>query len=70
MGGKVMRSPFTGGEVVRKSRVTTFRYRGEEFTVEREYYECVDTGLTFTDDELDQRMYDDVVSQYNQRHGI
>lgn len=65
-----MKSPFTGGEVVKKSSTQTFRYKEEEFTVEREYYECIDTGKAFTTTELDQKVWDDVVSQYNERHKL
>lgn len=70
MGGKDMKSPFTGDEVVKKSSTQTFRYKEEEFTVEREYYECIDTGKVFTTTELNQKVWDDVVSQYNERHKL
>lgn len=65
-----MKSPFTSGAVVKMSRNDTFQYKGENFTIEREYYRCVDTGTTFTDSELDQKAWDAVIKQYNEKHRI
>ena len=65
-----MRSPFTGGNVIKKSRLETYTFRNEEFTVQAYYFECVDTGRTFTNAEVDDQLMKDVYSQYRKRHGI
>ncbi|MGN0201400.1 MAG: hypothetical protein ACI399_00655 [Candidatus Cryptobacteroides sp.] len=65
-----MKSPFTGGNVIKKSKSETFRFRNEEYTVTAYYFECVDTGKTFTNAELDDQLMEDVYCQYRKRHGI
>ena len=65
-----MRSPFTGGNVIKKSRLETYTFRNEEFTVQAYYFECADTGKTFTNAEVDDQLMKDVYSQYRKRHGI
>ena len=65
-----MRSPFTGGNVIKKSRLETYTFRNEEFTVQAYYFECADTGRTFTNAEVDDQLMKDVYSQYRKRHGI
>lgn len=46
-------SPFTGGRVERVSEPTTVKYRGDEITVDRDYFVCKDTGTKFTNAEVD-----------------
>ena len=65
-----MRSPFTGGNVIKKSRYETYTFRNEEYTVLAYYFECEDTGKTFTNAEVDDQMMNDVYNQYRKRHGI
>lgn len=65
-----MKSPFTGGKVTKKHRLETFTFRKEEFTVERYFFVCNDTGREFTDDSLDDQMLSDIYKQYRERHGI
>lgn len=65
-----MKSPFTGGNVIKKSRQETFTFRNEEYTVLAYYFECVDTGKTFTNADVDDRLMEDVYCQYRKRHGI
>lgn len=65
-----MKSPFTGGNVIKKSRQETYSFRNEEYTVTAYYFECVDTGKTFTNAEVDDRLMEDVYCQYRKRHGI
>ncbi len=48
-----MKSPFTEGEVLLKHEKRTHTYRNQEFTINAQYYQCVDTGETFTTDEID-----------------
>lgn len=65
-----MTSPFTGGSATLKSEIITLRFRNEEFIVTSYYYECDETGLHFSDAELDQRAIDEVYSLYRERHNI
>lgn len=65
-----MKSPFTGGDTIKKSKTKTLRYKGEIFTIEREYYECLETGENFTTTELDQKAWDNIIRQYNERHKL
>lgn len=65
-----MTSPFTGGKVTLKSETTTITYRGEDFSCHRYYYVCEDTGMEFTDAELDDKGLSEVYEQYRVRHGI
>lgn len=65
-----MKSPFTGGHVTLKSRLETFSFRGESFTLECQYYQCDDTGREFTNAEVDDKMLNDIFAQYRERHDI
>lgn len=65
-----MKSPFTGGEVTRKSKIVTLTFRKEKFEVERYYYICNDTGRTFSNAEVDDIAFNNVYDQYRKRHGI
>lgn len=65
-----MTSPFTGGSATLKSEKITLRFRNEEFEVSSYYYECDETGLHFSDAELDQKAMDEVYSLYRERHNI
>ena len=51
-----MVSPFTGGKVSLETKEIEIEYRGELLTIERQYYRCVDTNKTFTDEKLDNDM--------------
>lgn len=65
-----MISPFTGGNVIKKSRCETYTFRNEKYTVMAYYFECVDTGKTFTNADVDEQLMKDVYAQYRKRHGI
>jgi len=65
-----MTSPFTGGKVILKSETTRITYRGEDFFCNRYYYVCEDTGIEFTDAELDDKGLSEVHEQYRKCHGI
>lgn len=65
-----MTSPFTGGKVTLGCEPTTITYRGEEFSCHRYYYTCVDTGIEFTDADLDDKGLSEVYTQYRKIHGI
>ena len=47
------KSPFTGGRIALFSEKTEFTFRGEKFTIDKKYYQCLDTGEKFTDANID-----------------
>ena len=51
---KKIKSPFTGGEVIRKVENVEYTYRGVKVEAPTVYYQCVDTKEEFTDKELDE----------------
>lgn len=65
-----MKSPFTGGNATKKSKTETFSFRGENYTVTRFYFECDETGKIFSNAEVDDKVMEDLYSQYRDRHGI
>src|SRR5690606_16106350 len=65
-----MTSPFTGGEVIKKSKIQTLSYRSQTIQVYAHYYECVDTGETFTTEELDALNLLQLHNQYRERNHI
>ncbi len=65
-----MTSPFTGGEVTKKSTIQTLNYRSQAIPVYAHYYECVDTGETFTTEELDALNLLQLHNQYRERNHI
>ena len=65
-----MKSPFTGGNVTKHFKYETYTFRKERYTVKRFYYQCVDTGRTFSNAEVDDKVMADLYSQYRERHGI
>lgn len=65
-----MTSPFTGGEVLQKSDIQTLTYRSQTFPVHAHYYTCVDTGETFTTEDLDALNLLQLHNQYRERNHI
>jgi transcriptional regulator with XRE-family HTH domain len=65
-----MKSPFTGGNVEKKFKSETYTFRNEKYTVKRYYFQCVDTGKTFSNSEVDDMVMEDLYSQYRERHNI
>lgn len=65
-----MKSPFTGGNVTEHFKYETYTFRNEKYTVKRSYYQCVDTGRTFSNAEVDGKAMSDLYAQYRERHGI
>ncbi len=65
-----MKSPFTGGNVTKHFKYETYTFRNEKYTVKRFYYQCVDTGRTFSNAEVDDDVMADLYVQYRERHGI
>ena len=47
------KSPFTGGKIALFSKKAEFTFRGEKFTIDKKYYQCLDTGEKFTDADID-----------------
>jgi len=62
--------PFTGSKVTLKHEKANIVHRGEEFSCNRYYYVCEDTGIEFTDAEQDDRGLSEVHYQYRKAHGI
>lgn len=47
-------SPITGGQLELCEETAEVTYRGEVIIYQRSFYHCVDSGLEFTDEELDK----------------
>jgi putative zinc finger/helix-turn-helix YgiT family protein len=65
-----MKSPFTGGKVTKKVKYETYTFRKEKYTVKRYYFQCNDTGKTFSNAKVDDKVMENVYSQYREHHGI
>ena len=65
-----MKSPFTGGNVTKMIKKETLTFRNEKYEVERIYFQCNDTGKTFSNSEVDDKVMNDVYEQYRLRHNI
>ena len=65
-----LKSPFTGGAVELIETPAKIIFRKEENTYVEYTYRCVDTGRTFTTNELDTKSLRQVYDQYCRRHGI
>ena len=65
-----MISPFSGEKAVEKVKRITVNFRGEEFVVDRHYYECPKTGNTFSDARVDDMFMYNLYNQYRKRHNI
>ncbi len=64
------KSPFTGGAVELCTEQATTRFRNEQYSYTSYFYRCVDTGRTFSDNDLDDKSLEMVYGQYRMRHGI
>lgn len=64
------KSPFTGGKVELCTEQASTLFRKERYEYTSYYYRCVDTGRTFSDNELDDKSLEQVYAQYRTRHGI
>lgn len=65
-----MKSPFTGGEVIRQINQEELEFRGEKFTISYNNYKCVDTGKEFTNREVDELNMHLLHSAYRSKHNI
>ena len=62
-----IKSPFTGGEVIRKVENVEYTYRGVKVEAPTVYYQCVDTKEEFTDEELDELNFKAIYNEYRKR---
>jgi len=65
-----MTSPFTGGETILVKEPGEHDFRGSKFHIIHHYYQCVDTGETYTDTQLDELNLNQVYNQYREKEGI
>ena len=65
-----MKSPFTGGEVIRQSYKEDLTFRGEVITIDYNNYLCKDTGETFTDRYVDELNLKQLYNGYRLKHNI
>lgn len=65
-----MKSPFTGGESVLRKETRRLVFRKEEYEYIHLFYECKDTGETFTTTKLDMLNTLQVYNRYRSEHGI
>lgn len=65
-----MLSPFTGKEMKMVYEKRTWNFRGEKYEYIHASWLCVDTGESFTTDEIDNASYVQVTNQYRIRYGI
>lgn len=65
-----MKSPFTGGKVLRGMEKKTITFRGEEYTVPQRFFKCQDSGKEFTDAALDDDNIWEVIKAYFIRKGV
>ncbi|MDZ7754917.1 hypothetical protein [Rhodohalobacter sp.] len=65
-----MKSPYTGGEVVRQTNKEELEFRGETFTISYNNYKCIDTGKEFTNREIDELNMLLLHSAYRRKHNI
>ncbi|MFY0685309.1 MAG: DUF4065 domain-containing protein [Balneola sp.] len=65
-----MKSPFTGGEVIRQVNQEELEFRNEKFIISYNNYRCVDTGTEFTNKEIDELNMHLLHSAYRDKHNI
>lgn len=65
-----MKSPFTGGDTVLLTEIRKAFFRKEEYEYTYLYYQCVDTGETFTTTQLDMFNTAQIYNSYRSQHGI
>lgn len=70
IGGKDMKSPFTGKDMKRVYEKRSWNFRGEQFEYYHLLWRCEDTGESFTTDESDTAGFIQVTNQYRAKYGI
>ena len=65
-----MKSPYTGGEVVRQINEEEVEFRGEKFIISYNNFKCVDSGKEFTNREIDELNLSLLHSAYREKHDV
>lgn len=65
-----MKSPFTGGEVIRQTHQEELEFRNEKFIISYNNYKCKDTGKEFTNREIDELNMHLLHNVYRNKHNI
>lgn len=65
-----MKSPYTGGEVIRQVHKEELEFRGETFTISYNNFKCVDSEKEFTTREIDELNMHLLHSAYRRKHNI
>lgn len=63
-------SPITGGSLELCKEMAEVTFRGEVITYERTFYRCVDSGLEFADEEMENEDLKQVYDIYRRNHSI
>lgn len=63
-------SPVTGGPLQLRKAIFEVTFRGETLSYEKSFYHCVDSGLEFTDDELEKKNLRLIYDVYREKHSI
>lgn len=64
------KSPLTGGELLLLQEKANVTFRGESVTFTKKFYHCVDSGMEFTNDELDDDNMWAIFRAYCEKKGI
>jgi len=62
-----MKSPYTGGEVRVLTERQTIPFKQEEFEMEIQTLQCVDTGKRFTTGDMDDAFVDELYRLWRER---
>lgn len=65
-----MKSPFTGGKVLRGMEKKTITFRGEEYIVPQRFFKCQDSGKEFTNAAIEDDNIWEVIKAYFNRKEI
>ncbi len=63
-------SPFCDKGATLKRNKGTITFRKEKFEITEHYYQCIETGEEFTNDEIDQINLNQVYNQYRDKFGL
>lgn len=65
-----MKSPFTGGPIELHTEERSLDFRKEKFKIQYQFYVCLDSKESFTNDQLDDVNTKQVYHQYREKYGI
>ena len=63
-------SPVTGGHLKLCTEIAEVTFRGETISYEKSFYRCMDSGLEFVDEELENSNLKSIYDTYRQNHCI